>query len=194
MYKLVRNIHLISSLIILPFLLVYAISSVFFAHHFLDFFSISEPERNAIQFQLNPLPSTPKEISSALSENHGIRGHLQSHSINSQGEMSLTISRTGTQYKVLVDTSSGMVTSKEETASTPGFLAELHNTAGFSNKTPEETWWGASIIIVAILLVFAVVSGFVLWAYRSQERRSGLIFLGASLAYCFCVISVLRFS
>ncbi len=194
MYKLVRNIHLISSLIILPFLFIYAISSVFFAHHFLDFFSISEPERNVTQFQLDPLPSTAKEISAILSESHDIRGHLQNHSVNDRGEMSLTISRAGTQYKVLVNTSSGLVTSEEETASTPGFLAELHNTAGFSNKSSEETWWGASIIIVAILLIFAVVSGFVLWAYRSQERRSGLIFLGASLAYCFCVIGVLRFS
>lgn len=188
MYKLIRNIHLILGLTVTPFLLVYAISSVFYAHHFLDF---TTTETNVEEFTLATITRNPTEMAGILLTKHAIRGSLINSSISDSGLMKLEVSRPGTFYKIDVDTNTGIAISKERTRDAIGFIDSLHQ-AGFRNKNSVESWWSFAVAIVSVFLIFIVVTGIILWLFRRKDRGSGGIFLCVSLVYSISVLFILR--
>ncbi len=189
MYKLIRNIHLVLGLIISPFLFIYAISGLFFSHHFLDF---SSPEKTIEKFTLTSFSTDPAELAKQLSTKHAIHGQLISSKTDNLQALKLVISTTSKQHKVIVNTQTGETTNEVKTLSAFGFIKALHRTAGFPNEITSKWWWGLAVMCVAILLILLLLSGIFLWTYRRQERRTGSIFLGVSLVYCICVLCVLR--
>lgn len=189
MYKLIRNIHLVISLIITPFLFIYAISSIFFAHNFLNFLS---DETTVEKFVLSSFSANPTELAKQLATTHGIQGDLKSSKVDKSGMIGLYISRPGKQYQIRLDTKSGTVTSEETTPSAFSFTKTLHTTAGFHSDDSGEWWWSVFALIVAVLLLLLLITGLILWTYRIKERKTGVIFLSVSLVYSISLLCVLR--
>ena len=187
MYKLIRNLHLALGLVVTPFLLVYAVSAVFYSHHFLDF---SSTETTVKEFKLISVSTNPIEIADLLSKKYNVRGTLRSSYLDDSRLMKLTISRPGNSYKIVVDTDTGNMTIEEKSRDAVGFIASLHE-AGFRTKNADESWWSFAVTIVSVLLIFVVVTGIILWIYCTKDRLSGGVFLCASLVYCVTVLLVL---
>ena len=188
MYKIIRNLHLALGLLVTPFLLIYAISSVFYSHHILDF---STTETTVEEFTLTSGMKNPAEIADILLRKHKIRGTLRSSSISDLGIMKLEVSRPGSFYTIKLDTNSGIVSSEQKTKDAAGFIKALHQ-AGFRNKNAVESWWSFAITVVSVLVIFIVITGILLWTYRTKDRLSGGIFLFINIVYCLTVLFVLR--
>ena len=176
-------------LIITPFLFIYAISSLFFAH---DFIAPSSTRRQFETLTLSAAPTAPQELADILSSKYEITGNLQRTSIDDSGGIKLVISRPGTRYKVIANTHSNVASIETVTKNAAAFSKSLHITAGFDSEEPAQQWWGGAALIVAILMVCILVTGILLWTFRSNERRSGTIFLSASTLYCIIVLCALR--
>lgn len=189
MYVLLRNTHLIMGLISIPFLLIYAVSSLFFAHSQLNPYRLHTTEA-MVQLPINLSDSA--QISRALTSGYGLRGELVDSSRDQNNQLHLTIVRPGKRYDVVVDESTGIARLAESTVNFAGFFGELHVTAGVADGQFPERIWGWLVLGLAICIVFITATGFLLWLRRAPERKTGAIFLLVSLTYCMTILVVIR--
>lgn len=190
MYKVFRDIHLILSLLITPFLFIYAFSALIFSFPFLNDKAVD----NSVEtFELATFYGDSTNLLAVLTTEYGVRGELEKSVVDDNGRVELRISRPGTYYEISVDPQTLLLTIKENTQSVETFIKALHHSSGFDSASLAERWWGLAVILVAAILVGIVVSGVILWSYNRRERRSGLTFLGLSFIYCMIVLAVLRF-
>jgi hypothetical protein len=190
MYKFIRNTHLLFGFLAIPFLLVYALSSVFFSHPSVD---LSRIKSETSHLSLPAIPGDVHELARLLEEEHGMRGELADSAVNAETKsINLTIARPGKRYLVeanLVDNSLQVI---EKTANAVHFVNVLHKTAGIAGSGIGERAWGFAVLLLAIVLTLLIGSGIWLWLLRARERRAGILFLGSSLLYGIIVFVVIR--
>ena len=191
MYKLIQNLHIALSLITTPFLLIFAISSFFIAHNFLDF---SSYEKKIEQIKLNNALTDPSELAILFSKDHGIRGKLVDQSVDESGRIKLSIYRPGKLSKIAIDTNTSIATVVHETRDLFGFTIPLHESSGPKSDNFGEKCWDLAVLVFSVLLIFVLITGLLLWLYRSKDRTNALIFLGISVTYSVCVLCVIRLS
>lgn len=191
MYKVSRNIHLVLSLLVTPFLFIYAVSALIYSFPFLNDKTV---ETSVNTFQMTAMPRDVEDILIVLRNEYGIRGDLEKSVVKGDEKVKLRISRPGTYYEVLIDPQLQMLTIKENFQSVETFLKALHHSSGFESSSVAQKWWGIVVILVAAMIVGIVVTGIILWSYNRKDRKSGLIFMGSSFFFCTVVLAVLRFS
>lgn len=187
MYNTAKTLHLFFGVVITPFLLFYAISAVFIAHGFIDL-SSSHIEQNSIV--LERVPKQQSELLDVLRSEYGIDGKLSSAS-RSDGIWKLRIFHPGIHYKISIRPD-GRAEVEKRIFNGVGFLKELHITSGLHGESSEYFWWATAVQVTGISLLGLLLSGLVMWFFRSMDRRGGLWFLSASTLYCIVVICVLR--
>ncbi len=189
MYRLILNFHLALGLIITPFLIIFAISSLFISHSFVDF---SSTDKKVEHIKLDLVLTDPSELANLFSKDHGIQGELENHSVDKSGKIKLLIMSPGKQSTIVIDTNTNIATVEHETQDLIGFTKTLHITSGPKSNNSGERYWDIAVLIFAILLICVLATGLLLWFYRSKDRTSGLIFLTVSTAYSIGVLCVLR--
>lgn len=190
MYKIIQNLHIALGLITTPFLLIFAISSLFIAHNFLNF---SSSEKEIEQIKLNTTLTDPSELASLLSKDHEISGQLVNQSVTESGNIKLSIYRPGKLSNIVIDTNTNIAIVEHETQGLFGFTIPLHEISGPISHSLEEKYWDIAVLIFSVLLICVLITGLLLWLYRSKNKTNGLIFLGISVTYSVCVLCVLRF-
>lgn len=188
MYNTAKSLHLFFSVVITPFLFFYAISALFFAHGFLDF-SSSHLEQNKIVLQ--SVPDQTGDLLDMLSSEYGVDGRLSSDESLSNGVRRLHIFRPGVHSTISI-APDGETEIKSRVFNAIGFFKELHSTSGIDGEHASESWWAIAVQVAGISLLGLLISGLIMWAYRSPDRRGGLWFLGVSTLFCIVVIGVLR--
>jgi len=187
MYKLYRDIHLVVGLIVTPLLLIYAISSVLLAYDIID---PSKTQHTVTKFKVSELPNSSIDIDKLLKA-RDIKGSLKKLSKGQDGSITLEVARLGETHVIKVDPQ-GNATNKKSSENTAGFLKLLHLTAGFEHSENETNWWGLAALLTGFLLLALLITGIILWSYRTTEKRTGILFLSISAVYCTTVILVLR--
>jgi hypothetical protein len=127
-----------------------------------------------------------------LERDHGISGELKKSAIENSGSMHLSLVSFGVRYSIDVD-KAGIAKVNEHRLSFPGFLEKMHITAGFDSENSAQNAWGVLGYTTGFFMVGLLVSGIMMWTYRSKERKVGKQFLGYSLLYCLVVLAVIRF-
>lgn len=187
MYKVYRDIHLVLGLILTPILLIYAISSALLAYGFIDF---SKTEHTTTKFKIISPPNSLDDIQKLL-KSQNIEGSLRKISHDENGNISLKVSRLGEEHILEID-EHGNATSKKSRENTTSFLKLLHITTGFEHEENKTNWWGLAALLTGFLLLALLITGIILWSYRTTEKRTGILFLSISVVYCTTVILVLR--
>lgn len=187
MYKLYRDIHLVLGLIVTPLLLIYAISSALLAYGFID---PSKTEHTITEFKVLELPDSSDDIELLL-KTQNIKGSIQQLSQDNDKNITIKVTRLGEQHVITID-SQGNATNKTSGENTASFLKLLHITAGFEHEENETNWWGLAALLTGFLLLALLITGIILWSYRTTEKRTGILFLSISVLYCTTVILVLR--
>lgn len=190
MYKLFRNIHLLTGLFITPFLLIYAFSSLFIAHGFFDPSAVTDKEWES---QQGAVPESLLSVTEQLGQQYGVHGHTVVHFDEVLEQEVLIITRPGTEYRVQRQGGDTLFI-RERSQNFAGLLKMLHITAGFSSGYLAESLWGVAAVCTGLLLLVLLITGIVLWSYRARERVIGQVFLVGSIGYCTVVLAVLRFS
>ena len=185
------NLHIALGLITTPFLLIFAISSLFFAHNFFD---LSSTEQKIEHIKLNTVLTDPSELATLLSKDHGIRGQLVNQSVDESGRIKLSIYRPGKLSKIVMNTSTSIATVEHETQDLFGFTIPLHEISGPKSDNFGEKCWDLAVLVFSVLLICVLITGLLLWLYRSKDRTNALIFLGISVTYSVCVLCVIHLS
>jgi hypothetical protein len=189
MYRWLRNVHLVTGLFSVLFLLTYGLSSVQMAHK--SWFSL-QPKVTEVRIALGTeVPNSPRALARALMESRGLRGGLDEVEETVDG-YELRISRPGTEYEVSYSRATGQARIRMIRANFMGLLNALHHVAGFSRGDALEKTWAAFVGLVSAGLIVLAVTGIYLWFKVYKERRVGVVLLAVSLCYSLALAFYLR--
>lgn len=178
-YRLLRNIHLLTGVIALPFLLMYGVSAVQMAHS--KWFH-RKPQSSETRLAISPWPVNDPQVIVKKWKLHGdVRGELPQ----------FQVVRPGSVTQVHCD-AVGNCSAKTNTNAPIFILNRLHHAAGlWPNWMPLKVW-GAAIGFVSLAAVLLSISGLLLWWERKQERSVGLTLLAANVLFAVVVLGLIR--
>jgi hypothetical protein len=189
MYRWLRNIHLVTGLFSVLFLLTYGLSSVQMAHK--SWFSL-QPRVTEVRIALGTkVRNSPRALARALVESGELYGGLDEVKETMDG-YELRISRPGTEYEVSYSRATGQAKIRMSRANFMGLLNALHHVAGFSRGDALVKTWAAFVGLVSAGLIVLAVTGIYLWFKVYKERRVGVVLLGVSLCYSLVLAIYLR--
>ncbi|MCZ6672987.1 MAG: hypothetical protein O7C75_08610 [Verrucomicrobia bacterium] len=194
--RYVRRIHMYLALFLVPWILMYTLSSLVFNH----FGTI----RNWYGGNLNkyeqvdeieypdafPSGTTPEEAAKQIlldlnmDGSHFVRGNLK-------GEQ-FTIMRQSTYQmkRVIYYPNEGRVTVEEQVANLPNMLTRMHVRHGFEQNYTSMKIWGLGVEITALAMLFWIASGTWLWWTIKPARMWGAVCVLGGLS----LFAVLLFS
>lgn len=189
MFKAIRNTHLLLGLFFSPFVLMYGVSSVRFAHR--EWVN-TEPAETEITLHPESIDElTPRSLARALMDQEGVRGILGDIRETDDG-FKFRVGRIGTQYEIQFAQASSEVTIKKRESNLMGMLLGMHVYSGVSTGYWLHDVWGWIVVLTSVALTGLGVTGIYLWFKIHRERIPGLIFLSAGLAYALTLIVLLR--
>jgi hypothetical protein len=189
MYRWLRNVHLVTGLFSVLFLLTYGLSSVQMAHR--SWFSLQPGVTEEHITVGTEVPNSPRALARALIDHNGLRGALDEVKETVDG-YELRISHPGTEYEVSYSRATGQAKIRMTRANFMGLLNALHHVAGFSRGDTLEKTWAAIVGLVSVGLILLALTGIYLWFKLYKERRVGVILLAVSLCYSLALAIYLR--
>lgn len=189
MYRLLRNVHLVTGLLSLWILLLYGLSSVQMAHWYLF------PDTKEVVERTVPIESDagdPRAFERELRERHGVRGHMKSAETDGGG-LRLHFHRPDVETDALFE-GDGTATITETSWGLLMWPGRLHHDAGIWWDDGWMNLWGAVVVGVSIACLLLGLTGIYLWWRLGIERRTGTILLLGSLVYTLGLIAAIRFA
>jgi len=180
-----RRIHMYAALFLIPWVLMYAISTVVMNHR--EHLGGPEPgpffETVQEQGQQGVFPetATQEQIADRLAEQFDVPGRRRIRQDPESGALTITGESPFGLRRVTYRPDSGMVTVGAAGYGVRSFLSQLHYRIGYQWKSLEERAWGFSVDLFAVTMLFWVVSGFWMWWTIRRTRRPGLLALGVGI-------------
>jgi hypothetical protein len=183
--RLIRRVHMYLALVLAPWILMYALSTMAMNHRSL-FRKDGAPPPLQIERVLSyssPLPpgagraETARRILSDL----GLEGV---HSVNvSPDRRTVTIIRVDpiTPRRITYTPADGRLVIEKQAFEMPAFLERMHRRRGFQRGYWMQNAWAASVDFVILAIVFWAASGVWMWWTLKRTRLLGAVFLGAGL-------------
>jgi hypothetical protein len=189
MYRILRNTHLAVAMLALPFLLLYAVSSILMTH---GSGFVAKP--TVVETRVTvPSPVTDARVLARdLMDREGLRGELQ-QIFTTPSSLKLRIARPGTAYDVECTTATGEVVIRTSTAGFPRLLTLLHRYAGFWRHNWLFHLWSAFEVWTSVAILLLGISGVCLWFTRHQDRLVGTVLLCVNLAASLTLLLQIRF-
>jgi hypothetical protein len=175
--KWILKIHLYGGLLCFWYLIIFAVSSLQFQHHFE--FMKPKLQQEEIQEKKLSIPETENLSDFAKSIQNEL--HLAGWDLpwktyrDSSGIFYTEIQNPKAQYKITFDalSSTAKIIKKEK-----GFWIIMNSLHGFSGKMPNAPllfFWKIFTYICLIVVTFSIFSGIWLWANRSTDKLFGLL-------------------
>lgn len=177
-YQATRALHLYLGLFISPFLLLYAISTLFLNHSVRPSPVDSQPQKVSLQVGEDIEPEAL--VSSVLAQLE-LSGEVSGGRVIRNNRTTLRIVRPGSIKIIKVDVKAKEATVVERSTGLLGAINYLHFNPGL-HRTPNWSitkFWGWIADATVYLTLFLTVSGIYLWLLMKAERKAGLIALGA---------------
>lgn len=185
MYKLFRNIHLLTGLSSALLILVYAVSAVQMAHQFRI-----RPRVTNSALALTPgLDARP--VAELLMNEHGMHGDLNATK-TAGDQIHLTIVRPGTNYAVDYDRATGRARIQQRDLRFMGLMNRLHHLNGFGHWSAAMNAWAWVLAWVSVALLVLGATGLYMWFRLYKERLAGSILLGVNLCVSIVLLIALR--
>jgi hypothetical protein len=188
MYRFFRNTHLVLGLLFCPFVLLFGVSSVQFAHN--DWFR-TEPSAVQMTVTIDPAKATsPRALGRLLMDQEGYRGFVLD--IEEAGDSyEFLIGRMGTIHEVRYQKGSPEVTVTKKVWPLISLLTWMHQTFGVDHEFGLHNFWGALMFLTSVALLALGATGIYLWFKIHTERLVGLALIFLSLSFGFTMIALL---
>lgn len=192
-YQWTRGSHLYLGLFICPFILVYAVSTLFLNHSIRPSPQQSAPEIVPLDLS-DDLKGEPL-VKSVLGQ-LGITGEVAGRGQVRNQKTTIRVQRPGRVKIITVDLDQKQATLTERSTGILGALNFLHFNPGL-HRSPNwiiTKFWGWIADAVVYLTLFLTVSGIYLWALIKSERKRGWIALGAGMLTFTLLVAALFYS
>jgi len=194
-YLWTRDLHLYFGLFLSPFLLVFAISTLFLNHAWKPWETAAAQTRSA-QVQV-PAGLERLAMARQILAQLGVSGEIEFiRYLPKENRLILPVSKPGSRVSVDIELGTGRATVERRDTGIWDALVYLHKSPGPHNAMLRGNWfymrlWRWFADGTVYLMLFLSVSGVYLWTALKAERRTGLILLGAGLASFLVVIYAL---
>ena len=180
--RIVRRTHMYLALFLIPWMLVYALSSLVFNHFGtvrnwyggnLNRFELLEEREYHPDLSES---TTPAEAARAILTDLNMEGsHFVQGGLNQDR---LTINRQFgfTARRIIYFPNEQRIRIEQLAANTPNFLTRLHTRHGYEQEDSASQAWGLTVELTVIAMVFWVLSGLWLWWEIKPARLWGGIF------------------
>jgi hypothetical protein len=184
MYKKVREVHLHTALLCLPFLLMFAVSGLQMAHrHWFP----TRTQVTSTSVQLPPGLPGAREAARLLA----LRGELSAIA-TSRGATSFRIARPGTTYQVEYTSSTGVAVVKTTNSGLTGTLNRLHQLQGTWHDFTLLNIWSVVLGFASVGILLIGVTGLYMWFRNRRDRWIGLVLLVAGSGFAASLIVWMR--
>lgn len=197
-YRWTRDLHCYAGLFLSPFVLVYALSTVFLNHAFLPWGGRSAPADTARAVRVSPPRSENSlELAKAVRRELGIVGEIGYVNYRPRNaRLSFPIERPGYAVNVRVDLATMLATVERRETGVWDGLVYLHKMPGPHNVAIRGNWvitryWGWLADVTVYVLLFLTASGVYLWTVLKADRRAGLLFLGSGMAAFVALVAAI---
>jgi len=186
MSRLIRRVHMFSGLFFVPWMLMYALSTLVMTHrdYVASFYATKNPgmviEREFDYSRTYPTNTPREEIGQQILQDLGLDG---THSVSGgRNGKPLIIDRQHARpiQRVTYDPAKGKVIIEREEFRGLTFLERMHRRRGYSHYQLENAW-GFTVDVVVVTMVFWSLSGIWLWWELKAIRGFGLIALAAGV-------------
>jgi hypothetical protein len=182
--RIVRRTHLYLALFLMPWMLMYALSTLVMNHR--DLFTRGAPavqyetERELVYSGVFPEGATPRMAAEQILSALELEGR---HSVRGSLDATLTIHREDpiTPRRITFVPSSGRLHVEHMVFRTPAFLERLHRRRGYDPPYLLDDAWALSVDVVIFALVFWAASGLWMWWELRNARRWGALCLATGL-------------
>jgi hypothetical protein len=191
-YRITRMIHLISSMILLVFLLMYTVTGIIITHHGLPY-GEREVSKSLIPVE-NIMDSSPSEYARYLKAEYGYKGKY-GYRQQDNGNWDFHFTFPGEQVKVtltpLQDTLYIEHTQIDRTLMTVAH--NLHGLRGFTGGWVY-TAWAIFYDLSAIAFILFGITGIYMWLKSRKKYPSGWWYLAAGIIFPLAIVFAFLFS
>jgi len=190
--RIIRMIHLISSMILLVFLMMYTVTGILITHH-----SLPYGEREVINSKIlveKKFNTSPKDYARYLKEKYGYKGRYNYRQLEN-GNWDFYYFFPGDQVKVTLtpaqDTLFVQHTEIERTLMT--ISHNLHGMRGFTGGWVYTTW-AIFYDLSAIAMILFGITGIYMWLKGRKKFPSGWWYLVAGIIIPMAIVLAFLFS
>ena len=199
LWSWIRDFHLYTGLLISPFVLVFAVSTLLLNHTWKPWEADSDVQSRTVPISTN-VPKGLEDLAKALwiVEQVGVEGEIQY--IRGSGDVvTIPVATPGLRLTIRADLTAGAATIESRKTALWDRLIYLHKTpgphmAGFRGNWVFTQIWGGLVDGTVALILFSSVSGVYLWLLISAQRRTGIVLLGLGGLTLVLLISALTAS
>jgi hypothetical protein len=195
-YVWIRDLHLYLGLSVSPYILVFAVSTLFLNHAWKPW---NEDDPAVGKGRWTATIKVPDEMGSLSQAQSVVRQLELSGEIDfivyspEEKRIEFPLNTRGVRTKVSVDLRTGTTTVERRRTGLWDALIYLHKSPGPHNAKIRENWfytrlWTIFSDATVYAVLFLSIGGIYLWAVLKTERKSGLIFLGIGMVV-FLLIS-----
>ncbi|NKB66239.1 MAG: hypothetical protein GKR89_04190 [Candidatus Latescibacteria bacterium] len=195
--KIVRRTHMYLALFLMPWIVMYALSTMAMNHrHFFEeYYGDKEAplhiERTLVYDGIFPEGASPRQMARQLlldlelDGTHYVRGGRNGQPLTVWRE-SLTWIR-----KITYEPDGQYLKVERREWRTPQMLEEMHRRSGFEHDYTAADLWGVVVDLVIVALVLWVLSGLWMWWELKVTRRwGGICFVGATLLFALFLATI----
>ena len=191
-HRVFRMIHLISSMILLVFLLMYTLTGIIITHHGLPS-GQREQSTTAIQVELS-MDSSPENYARYLKSQYGYKGRY-GYRQQDNGNWDFHFQFPGEQVKVTLTPAQDSLyietTRIDRTLKTVAH--NLHGLRGFTGGWVY-TLWAIFYDLSALALMLFGITGIYMWLRKRKSYPSGLWYLVAGIVIPLAIVFAFLFS
>ncbi len=187
LYQWTRKLHLYTGLFISPFLLVYAVSTIYLNHSMRP--KPVDEAQGTVPIQLSEGIEGQDLVNSVLDQ-LGLSGEIAGRGQVRNNQTVIRIARPGTVKVVTVNLQNQEASIMERSTGLLGAINYLHFNPGL-HRVPNwgiTKFWGWLADTMVYITLFLTVTGVYLWMVMKAERKTGLIMLGGGVASFVSII------
>lgn len=194
-YVWTRDLHLYIGLFLSPFILVFAISTLFLNHAWKPWETV-QAQTSSAQVQV-PAGLERLAMSRQILAQLEVSGEIEYiRYLPKENRLILPVTKPGSRVTIDVELGTGRATVERRDTGIWDALVYMHRSPGPHNVALRGNWfymrlWRWFADATVYLVLFLSVSGVYLWAVLKAERRIGLLLLGAGVASFLMVIYAL---
>jgi hypothetical protein len=190
--KWILKIHLYGGLLCFWYLIIFAISSLDYQHHF----KFMEPGNGRVETReaaLTLQPATDKLIMARdLQTKLGIPGWVVpwETSLDSLGILHTSIQNPKARYTIVYEPLTSQAKIKSISHGYWRVINSLHGNTGKIPNAPLMVFWGIFTYVCLFVVVFSIISGIWLWAGSPGSKKAGWLTFSGITALSFLLMLI----
>ena len=188
--KITRRSHMYLGLFLSPWMLMYALSSVYLNHARPGDPPVWEVRSQGVYHTCKSCAQNPQAIADGLLEELGITGRRW---VQSREKGAIVIGREAPLFpkRITYEKASGNYTVEERRFHAGAFLAGLHTRRGFETEFVADDAWALIVDLVIGACLFWVASGLWMWWQLKTTRLLGTAFaMGGMGLFVFFLLTI----